>query len=105
MATEQKTMTLFCCIPNEIFNIGSITDGTNPVVPISAWLRKDLTELIRLKDKFASPENWWWVARVECLPEQVSLQPDGWYQAQEKILAPDGYIPSEDAVSRYARTN
>ena len=103
MANKQKTLTLFGCVPEEFLSIVTLIENDRQIIPASSWLRGDLTSLMELKDQFAGQTHRkWWIGRVECSSDEVTAQPDGWYQAKAKIIIPKGYVPFEEGLNRYS---
>ena len=98
---NNKKLTLFYAVPEE--NLCRITDGIKQFVPHFSVL-KDLVSLIGVLDRAdAEVQNQrkWWIARVDCSPEQV-VELEGSYRPINPIAAPEGYIPLEDALIRYS---
>jgi len=102
MAAETQKLKLFWAIPEEKLGKNWIANGVNQIVPAFSLLQGDLGILIEFMDRAdsAGQKRQWWIARVECSPEQVATKPEG-YQSMDPIGVPDGYVPREEALLYY----
>lgn len=112
MIDSTQKLTLFRFIAEEKLDLESVTQDARQVVPTFSVLYGDLTQMLKKMERFDfedGKQHKWWIARVECSPEQLVAQQQGRYQtresiyqARESIIVPDGYIPLEEALLRYS---
>ena len=68
-------------------------------IPLGTAIMDNIVTLVEMSDKLKTD---FFIARVECEPEQVEQISDGRFCARTDLIVSDGYLKMRDAVIKYS---